>query len=216
MFQTRSSVALCIVVVILVTGLAGWFLDNEVLQAAFIVIPMVALGIGFRMGKAQNLSNFLGLIYSKKEFDRVQSSAKTWTHKNYLMYYFGYGTVALLGGLGFLYLYSISGSITALLFGLGFTPSGLSSILMGSVFRESDLHSDPKKKAMTVKYARGCLMATPIIVILGMYVLPPSSIFQGELVMMNMFGLLYALIGIASLPVALWRVMSSFRRQQST
>jgi MFS family permease len=215
MSNTRSVIALCIVALIIAIGIAGWLLDNEILQAAFIVLPVILIAVIFGILRLKNQYQFARLLYSKKEFDRVQSSAKTWTYKNYLMYFFGYGTVALIGGIGFLYLYYISGSITALLFGLGFAPSGLSSILMGSVFKESDMHTDLKKKEMTIKYARMFLMMAPIIVIAGIYLLPTSSIFQGDLIMMNMFGLLIAFLGIASLPLALWRMASALNRSAS-
>ncbi len=207
MSQKRSLIALIIVTCLIAMGLAGSLLHIELLQVAFLLISVfLVVGI-LTIWQIQSQAKLAKVLYSKKEFDRLQKEQEqTWTMKNYLLYYFGCGIVYSIAGIGLLYVFSTSHAIMPLLFGIGFSLSGLSLIITGSVFRESDMHVDVVTKNKQNKRSRLLLMSIVPIGIIGMYVLPHISTMSGD-PMMNTFGLLFAILGIAMLPQSLWKAI---------
>jgi hypothetical protein len=212
MSKNFSLVALAIVGVILSAGIAGSMLQNDWLLMMFIIgaaslVAAVCLFLGLQSRIA--MAKFL---YSKKEFNRLQKQQEqTWTLKSYRKHYFGCGSIFLIAGIGSLWWYSTSPSITTLLYGIGLSLSGAAQFVTGGAFRESDMHPDALTKKRQIERTHIALISIAPIVIIGMYVLPYVSAISGD-PMLNTFGLIFVVFGIVMLPYSLWKVFSRMGR----
>jgi hypothetical protein len=206
MANRKAIAALSVVIALLVIGVIGWVYDIAFLQVAFIVLSVVIIGIVGTIFQIRIFGGLANKIYNKKEFERLTRSGGPRSYRDHLIHLFGLGSVMFMSGLGFLWLYMVSGSITALLWGGGFALSGASSLIQGCIFREKKISAADEKRAMNfLEFVRWLFMLTPAIAIVGTFLLRNSTILGGDLAMMNVFGLLVVTTGLIIFPATLWK-----------
>lgn len=214
MRQVPSVIALVFVLLTLACGVLGWWFQIEVLQVAFFfaaILLLGSLGVAGKTYSNWHIFRTYHQIINKKEFEKLTSSTKDWTLQNYRLMYLGYGIVASFVGVALLSIYRATDALPALLFGTGFLCSGPSSLLVGSVFRESDIVRDPAHRARVLGRSRWFLLGLPILVIAATFAISLSG-YPVEDPMLLMFGVVACVLGVVQLPWALFKVARSLFR----